>query len=545
VNLAQLSKVLGEATGITAVTVENRPGDWPSAVVRLDKAIGAKTTQRLSLQVRDDSLTLCTWPAELKLQAKSMYQVARVTRFLDFIESHMHSWTAFPNLHLAYRSAPTHKYLYLSQQFDIREYVSRWLGDDFAYVGAYDRDAAWKSLWPWLLEREYADAAYRTRFTNFLDSLGGHPVLLRPGIALEHRWLRMEEWEEWPGWERVRHGAAVSLVSHPIWQVLTALDEPLPPGCQRWTESKPSPAESKSRSAPVDEVPPEALEDVLIDRARWTHARMTAGSRHGVDLHEKTITQNLLLDISTALPALEVRTFTERQESRSGADWQWEWWFEGRHWFGLRVQAKRLKPLKSGRLGYDLSYKSGRNRQVDLLIDDAAQAGLPAAYVLYNGPGLDTAAFGWRCRRLPPKAAFFGVSLLPAPAALALVNAGRDDFATVASASAPWSCLASCGWSRCSPNRKSDPAASTGANADLSDWFSSSYQRIRQSAYDALRNLASDPALREEADFGVRLRDRPPGYVMNIRNGEASAGLRLPARVGAVTVFRTRSRQES
>src|SRR5260370_34369693 len=100
----------------------------------------------------------------------------------------------------------------------------------------------------------------------------------------------------------------------------------------------------------------EALEETLLDRAVWTHARLQAGRSCGVELHEETITQDLVLDISAALPTLSVKTFTRRKEARNGADWQWEWWSEGRRWFGLRVQAKRLKKLKNGELGYDLGY---------------------------------------------------------------------------------------------------------------------------------------------------------------------------------------------
>jgi Family of unknown function (DUF6615) len=135
-------------------------------------------------------------------------------------------------------------------------------------------------------------------------------------------------------------------------------------------------ASEKARNGMVRE----ALTDVLMDRAAWTHARLQAGRKHGVELHEETITQDLLLDIATALPAMMVRTFTKRQEARTGADWQWEWWFEGRQWFGLRVQAKRLKHLPSGQLGYDLGYqRGGSRRQIDHLIDDARRVRLPAA----------------------------------------------------------------------------------------------------------------------------------------------------------------------
>ena len=48
----------------------------------------------------------------------------------------------------------------------------------------------------------------------------------------------------------------------------------------------------------------------------------------------ETITQDLLLDITMAMPPMTVETFTKQREARNGADWQWEWWFEGRQWFG-------------------------------------------------------------------------------------------------------------------------------------------------------------------------------------------------------------------
>jgi hypothetical protein len=66
--------------------------------------------------------------------------------------------------------------------------------------------------------------------------------------------------------------------------------------------------------------------------------------------------------------------------------------------------------------------------------------------VLYNGPDLDISKFAWRCHRLPPSAAFFGVSLLPAVVARDLVNDGTVDFAIVGARARPWSCLTSCGW---------------------------------------------------------------------------------------------------
>jgi hypothetical protein len=289
----------------------------------------------------------------------------------------------------------------------------------------------------------------------------------------------------------------------------------------------------------------EALTDVLMDRAAWTHARLQSGRDLGVELHEETITQDLQLDISAALPAMMVRTFTKRQEARTGADWQWEWWFEGRQWFGLRVQAKRLKRLPSGQLGYDLGYQRGGNqRQIDLLIDDARRARVPAAYVLYNGPDLDISKFTWGCHRLPPSPAFFGVSLLPAMVARDLVNAGTVDFTTVGARSRPWSCLASCDWPECHPFQrpeKTSPAHPADRSDDLSWRTALSYFHIQEQA-----RLAGELDAEQESASVPRqlpgLRDLPPPYVADFLAQDLLADGAFPRRVGALTIFRATTR---
>ncbi|MFC0526111.1 hypothetical protein [Phytohabitans kaempferiae] len=233
----------------------------------------------------------------------------------------------------------------------------------------------------------------------------------------------------------------------------------------------------------------EALADVLLDRAVWTHARLTAGRQHGVDLHEETITQDLLLDIARALPDLQIKTYTRAQEARIGGDWQWDWWFGGYRWFGLRLQAKRLKRIRRKGLGYDLGYRVGarRTRQVDLLTEGARRDNMDAAYVLYNGPDLDL-TFDWVCHRLPASAPFFGVSILPAEVARQLADANTRDLATVAGHARPWSCLATCPFGGCTnqgPWRRWPPDDwPDGVERDLAEQVAASFHRIAmQSRY--------------------------------------------------------------
>ena len=507
----RLVQLLGAATGLEAVPAAGYPEAEMSAHVMVDKTVGTKTLQRFALQARGEGLVLCTWPAELKAQAKDCYRADRVARFLDFLAEKDQAWRAEPKAQLAFRSAAASQRLYLRCDLGIDEYVNRWLGDDFAQVGEHSRDEVLPGLWPWLRERGYT--APSEELAAFLARLGNRPASLRPGIALERLW-------PWADAEELdRRGALAGEISDAITDVLSALREPLPPACA-------------ARHTMKAEVTRKALQDVLIDRARWTHTRLSDGRRQGVELHEETITQDLLLDIAMAMPAMTVETFTKHQEGRNGADWQWEWWFEGRQWFGLRVQAKRLKRLKSGRLGYDLGYKS--SKQLDLLLDDAAHSGLRAAYVLYNDR--DLSAFGSGCSRLPREPETFGVTLLPASVAKELVRQGHDDFATVARVSRPWSCLAGCGLSECDRWGRYENELPAKAGGDLSVWAAMSYRYIeggRQAEHIRIPELG--------------LRKRPPGYVENLLGRDTTGTLadnapedpRLPARVGAVTIFRT------
>lgn len=334
-NELRLIELLEAATGLDAVPTTNHPETKVSADVMVEKAIGTKTLQRFALQARGEGLALCTWPAELKAQAMAFYQAYQVAQFLNFLAEKDGAWRAEPKPQLAYRSAAPSQRVFLRCQLGIDEYVHRWLGDDFARVGAHKRDRIWLDLWPWLLERGYADPADEQPIAAFLTRLGKRDVLLRPGIAMERiwPWAEAEDLEE--------RGALADEISAAITSVLTVLGEPLIPV-------------RAGRDTETAEVTRRALDEVLINCAGWTYTCLSDGRRNRVELHEETITQDLLLDIAIAMPAMTVKAFTKRQEGRNGADWQWEWWFEGRQWFGLRVQAKRLKLLKSGRFGYDL-----------------------------------------------------------------------------------------------------------------------------------------------------------------------------------------------
>jgi hypothetical protein len=215
--------LLREATGITDAEPERHP--LIGAMVMLDKAIGTKSTQRISLRRQAEGLVLCTWPAELKPRAEALYRTGRAQRLMDFVAEHPKAWQARPNVHLAFQHAPVPQRLYLHCHLQITEYIHRWSGNDFARIGAHHYNDIRENLWPWLRQRQYAGPEDDQQLDAFLKRLGRRDVHLRPGIEVQRIW-------PWPhAVDLDERGALVSEVRAAVAELLTALDEPLPPAC--------------------------------------------------------------------------------------------------------------------------------------------------------------------------------------------------------------------------------------------------------------------------------------------------------------------------
>jgi hypothetical protein len=281
----------------------------------------------------------------------------------------------------------------------------------------------------------------------------------------------------------------------------------------------------------------ERLADVLLDRCIWVHDRLAKGDRFGVHLQEETLTEDLLLDIAEMMPNLQVTMYTKPQEAREGADW--EWWFQGRKWFGVRVQAKWLQTMSNGRLGYPLDYRVGGRSsgplQVDVLRDRAREAGIAAAYVLYNGP-LDLVRFAWDCRWLDRRPEHFGVSFLPIAVAHALVEDKALEFERVAGASRPWPCLVRCG-PGFAPGCGFWPPEPPGS-ADLDHVVA---RRFFSAAYDGLRHVnraGRDLPLDYVNNRVARYRlAEPPEYLRLLAEGNRDISGIVPPGVESISLF--------
>ena len=125
----------------------------------------------------------------------------------------------------------------------------------------------------------------------------------------------------------------------------------------------------------------------------------------GIDRDEKTVTNNLLLEITRSHPADVITIqFLTPQEKFTGADWEW-WLTDGQSWFGLLIQAKRL-----GRTTHkyeELKHRVGKNRtpQIELLLNCAKHKGIDPLYLFYNYKSGRLESLQWSCGSIYPNIA--------------------------------------------------------------------------------------------------------------------------------------------
>ena len=217
----RLVALLREATGLDEV--EPVRGPVIGATLMLDAVIGTRSTQRIVLLQRNDSLVLVTWPAELKPEAEALYRTGRAQRLIDFLAAHPGTWQARPAVYLAFHNAPAAQRLGPHCHLDPADYIRRWSGEDFDQVGAHPHDRIREDLWPWLRERRYAGLEDDQKLDAFLHRLGRRDAHLRPSIEVQRTW----PWAQAVVLDE--RGALGREVRSAIAELLRALDEPLAP----------------------------------------------------------------------------------------------------------------------------------------------------------------------------------------------------------------------------------------------------------------------------------------------------------------------------
>jgi hypothetical protein len=218
----RLVALLRAAAGLEDVTGEMH--SWAAATLMLDRALGTKSTQRVTLRYEPGHLLLQSYPAELKPQAEAFYKTDRAQRLLDLAAREHDRWRIQPNLQLAFRFATVPQRLFTRTCLEADEYVRRWSGEDFSQVGAHHHDQVRSHLWPWLCEHGYASPDQDQQLEEFLDRLGHRDAHLRPGIQIERSW----PWAQ--AVDLDEQGRLAQEVRAALTDLLTALNEPLPGG---------------------------------------------------------------------------------------------------------------------------------------------------------------------------------------------------------------------------------------------------------------------------------------------------------------------------
>lgn len=217
----RLMALLREVTQLDGVRGRSPNG----AEIILESDPGTMSTQRIALLRQGDYLALLTWPAELKKQATALYGSRRAERLLKLVSAEPEKWSAVPNPHLAFIWATPDQALYTHCELDLVEYVRRWSREDFEQIRAHAPETVRDQLWPWLRNQGYASADDDQWLDAYLDQLGRRDAHLRPGIEARRRW----PWAEPVALDD--RGVLAGQIMDAVSQILTALEEPLPPGC--------------------------------------------------------------------------------------------------------------------------------------------------------------------------------------------------------------------------------------------------------------------------------------------------------------------------
>lgn len=118
--------------------------------------------------------------------------------------------------------------------------------------------------------------------------------------------------------------------------------------------------------------------------AAQTWQRLRDAERTGLFWSEETNTETILMELMRRHPhQVGVRAFTKAAEARNGADWEW-WIGSSEGWFGMRIQAKRLKlPSESFSKLQTQKAKGQPDTQINTLISSAYADRLTPAYCFY------------------------------------------------------------------------------------------------------------------------------------------------------------------
>lgn len=174
--------------------------------------------------------------------------------------------------------------------------------------------------------------------------------------------------------------------------------------------------------------------------AHWVWERRETAKRVGMPFSEETITDTVLLDLTTQNPGeIKIVPFNKHREGQTGADWEWCFYDLASSTFQpILVQAKLLDDRDREYSHIDRLIGSTGVRQIDRLLATASRRRIPAIYAFYNH--LDNhLRVPVRACKLLSCAECWGCSVALADVVSRVLPA--KDFDTLKAHSRPWVCL--------------------------------------------------------------------------------------------------------
>lgn len=173
------------------------------------------------------------------------------------------------------------------------------------------------------------------------------------------------------------------------------------------------------------------------DLAAQTWQRLAEAQRTGLFWSEETNTETILMELKRRHPSeVAVRAFTKAKEARNGSDWEW-WIGSPGNWFGMRVQAKRIKLPDERFVGLHRQKAKGQpHTQINTLIKAAHRDKLTPAYCFYVHSKRWPSSALWASPRLNTSGAS-PLGCLIAHAG-AVRNVGSEALSKLGPVAAPW-----------------------------------------------------------------------------------------------------------
>jgi hypothetical protein len=237
---------------------------------------------------------------------------------------------------------------------------------------------------------------------------------------------------------------------------------------------------------------------------------------------ETTLTDLLLLRLKKDhAKEILITDYSPKEESRTGADW--EWWFRGNNdnWLGFRVQAKIINIFSNS--FEELHYKNTSGIQCEQLISSSINSTPPRIpiYCLYSNFKRQDILGHWNLRALNERITTFGITIVSATIIRFLRTNKRNpqkQLVDLAQFMFPWHFLV------CPSSRRPDNSKYDFAERTLQHWKDTILQRDKETLLELPQEYDSIATVKET-----------PSYIEAILH--SNGPIEIPTGISRVTIF--------